>query len=71
MREIICKNCKAKITPDEYDIQFCGCGVYYRRKRGFHNGWTLTGWWKGSVSEIERTRQATRPRKPRVRSKRL
>jgi len=69
MSVIVCK-CGAEITPDEHDIQICNCGAYFRRKRGFVRGWSFAGWIKGGVSETEKMRQLTRPRKPTKRRKR-
>ena len=69
MDVIVCKSCKRRIKVDRYDIQECKCGAYYRRKRGFVKGWSFAGWMKGGVSEIEKMRQATRPRKPKRRSR--
>ena len=57
METITCKFCGRGIKVDEYSIQRCDCGAYYRRKRGFEKGWTFAGWWKGGVSEKEKERQ--------------
>jgi len=44
---IICRKCGRRIEVDDhFGVQYCDCGVYYRRKRGFEQGWTLAGWWK-------------------------
>jgi len=66
MEVIVCKNCGSEIKVDEYDIQECKCGAYYRRRRGFEKGWSFAGWWKG-MSEKEKERQAMRPKDGRKR----
>ena len=48
---IKCKRCGREVPIDDYDIQFCQCGVYYRRKRGFHIGWTIGGNWRKGINE--------------------
>jgi len=55
---IICKRCGQRIEVDDrFDVQYCSCGVYYRRKRGFEKGWTLAGWWKGDKKKKKGDRQ--------------
>jgi len=59
MSEIIrCSRCGSKIKVDDYNIQFCSCGAYYRRSRDFRNAWVFAGWWKGGAvdRDIERNR---------------
>ena len=51
---IVCKKCGRHIMVDErFDVQYCECGVYYRRKRGFEQGWTLAGWWKDDKKKAQ------------------
>jgi len=61
---IICKNCGNKIKVEEgVDIQYCSCGVYYRRNRGFVGGkWVKAGFWKGGKSDKELQRQQEKVR---------
>lgn len=47
-KKIVCKNCGHVIKVDERsEVQFCRCGMYYRRRRSFIPGWTVAGWYKG------------------------
>jgi len=57
---IVCRRCGKKITVEpRYGVQFCECGVYYRRNRGFVGPkWVLAGNWKGGRGEKEESRQA-------------
>ena len=48
-----CVVCGRIIEPDNYDIQICKCGMYYRKKRGFEIGWTRGGYIKGEHKEIK------------------
>lgn len=58
---IICKNCGRRVAiEDGFDIQFCECGVYYRKSRDFTNRWVKAGFWKGGKSEKEAERQRER-----------
>jgi len=63
MTEFIrCSRCGAEIKVDEYSIQFCECGAYYRKSRDFRNTWVFAGWWKGGKGEKEKARQMDRER---------
>jgi hypothetical protein len=63
---IVCRRCGQEIKVErEYNIQFCECGVYYRKSRDFTNRWVLGGWWKGEKSKKELERQERKKSKKR------
>ena len=58
---IVCRVCGSKIKVEEgFEVQYCPCGVYYRRSRDFTNRWVKAGFWKGGKSEKEAERQRER-----------
>jgi len=59
LKEYRCNKCGRKVKVDEnYGVQFCECGAYFRKSRDFTNRWVFAGFWKGGKGAKEEMRQA-------------